>query len=61
MVKQATAEWQWTGRRAIGAANWGEGHSAKTWQRHGGTQAEGGQVYLNPPGRIGAKGDDETL
>jgi hypothetical protein len=29
--------------------NWDEGNSAKTWRRHGVTQAEADQVFLNRP------------
>lgn len=33
--------------------NWDEGNSAKTWQRHGVTQAEAEQVFLNRPLVVG--------
>jgi len=33
--------------------NWDEGNSAKTWQRHGVTQAEAEQVFLNRPLAVG--------
>ncbi len=33
--------------------NWDEGNSAKMWQRHGVTQAEAEQVFLNRPLVVG--------
>ena len=33
--------------------NWDEGNSAKTWRRHGVTQAEAEQVFLNRPLVVG--------
>jgi len=33
--------------------NWDEGNSAKRWQRHGVTQAEAEQVFLNRPLVVG--------
>lgn len=35
--------------RGITGFEWDEGNSAKNWQRHGITQAEAEQVFLNRP------------
>ena len=39
--------------RGITGFNWDEGNLAKTWQRHGVTQAEAEHVFLNRPLVVG--------